>query len=355
MEKNKELIIVIPSYEPDNKLIELIDKLNNYFNDFKMVVINDGSKGFDSIFDVAKNKKNVIFLEHDVNKGKGEALKTAFRYIKDYEKNFVIVTADSDGQHKPEDIKRVYDFYISHDYKVVLGSRKFENDVPKRSTFGNDVARGLLRLVENKHLNDTQTGLRAFDDSLIDFMLEIKGSRYEYEMNMLAELIRAGISIGELAIETIYINENKGSHFRPVRDFSRISACTMKYMIPFIITMIINLIAFISMDVIINNPSFTQYMLMNLMSLALGLVVNMVITIFGIFYGNKYIFEKKKKFFRYLIVGIILIGLSVLLFWLFDLFLNNYVLIKILTDLIVGIILLFINCFVLKKSKMHEE
>ena len=355
MEQNKKLIIVIPSYEPDNKLIELIDKLNNFFNDFKMVVINDGSKGFDEIFDVCKKKDNVTFIEHEVNKGKGEALKTAFKYIKENEKDFVIVTADSDGQHKPEDIKRVYDFYISHDFNVVLGSRKFENDVPKRSTFGNDVARGLLRLIENKHLNDTQTGLRAFDDSLIDFMLNIKGSRYEYEMNMLAELIRAGISIGEIAIETIYINENKGSHFRPVRDFSRISACTMKYMIPFIITMIVNLAAFITMNVIIKHPSVTQYLLINLMSLAVGLVINMIITIFGICYGNKNVFEKKNKFFRYLIVGICLIGLSMLLFWLFDLFLNNYILIKILTDLIVGILLLLINYFILKKSKMYEE
>ena len=181
----KDLIIVIPAYEPDLELVKLIDKLEEYFVSSKIVLVNDGSIGFDDIFNQVRNRANVIYLKHEQNMGKGKALKTAFKFIKDLGINGTIVTADSDGQHKPLDIKRVYDFSTKYPNSLVLGSRKFDTDVPKKSTFGNDVARGLLRLSLNKHLNDTQTGLRAFRTDLLDFMLKLVGDRYEYEMNML--------------------------------------------------------------------------------------------------------------------------------------------------------------------------
>ena len=99
---SRNLTIVIPAYEPDDNLIILIDKLNSFFNDFNIIVVNDGSLHHDDIFESVKKKDNVTLLTHEVNRGKGEALKTAFRYIKNQNTKAVIVTADSDGQHKPE-------------------------------------------------------------------------------------------------------------------------------------------------------------------------------------------------------------------------------------------------------------
>ena len=125
----KELIIVIPAYEPDHLLPELIDKLNEYFTGHQMIVINAGSKGKDELFEQVKNKENVTLLTHEVNRGKGAALKTAFAYIKTLGESYVIVTADSDGQHKPEDIYRVYNFYKKYNQGLVLGSRKFDGDI----------------------------------------------------------------------------------------------------------------------------------------------------------------------------------------------------------------------------------
>lgn len=180
----KELIIVIPAYEPDHLLVELINKLNQYFTMHKMIVVDDGSKNKDALIE-AKELENVILLTHNKNMGKGAALKTAFSYIKELGTNSIIVTADSDGQHKPEDIYRVYQYYKQFNKGIVLGSRKFDVKVPARSAFGNNVTRLLLRTFNGLKLNDTQTGLRAFGVDVLPLLLDIPKNRYEFEMTML--------------------------------------------------------------------------------------------------------------------------------------------------------------------------
>ncbi len=350
----RKLIIVIPAYEPDFHLPELIDNLNSFFNDFMIVVVNDGSKNHDDIFNECKEKPNVHLISYKENMGKGHALKTAFKYIKDLNIDSIIVTADSDGQHKPEDIKRVYEFYLKHDGNLVLGSRKFENDVPKRSSFGNDVARGLLRLYLNKHLNDTQTGLRAFNSELLDFMLNVKGSRFEYEMNMLSEAVRENITISEIAIETIYINENKASHFRPVRDFSRISACTMKYGIPMFIGLLLDLASYITFVLCFENVSWFNYAYLSIISSFIALFFVTLMNIFGIGYGNRKIF-KGTRGLRYLVTCLILLLSNVALFYIFNSFIHNLILIRVITNFMLFILLMLSNYFILRKSKLYEE
>ena len=86
-----------------------------------------------------------------------------------------------------------------------------------RSRFGNSLTKALFKLQTGVGVTDTQTGLRAFTTNLISFMLKIEGQRYEYEMNMLLEASKE-YEILEVPIETVYINDNEGSHFRPIRD-----------------------------------------------------------------------------------------------------------------------------------------
>ncbi len=353
---SRNLTIVIPAYEPDDNLIILIDKLNSFFNDFNIIVVNDGSLHHDDIFESVKKKDNVTLLTHEVNRGKGEALKTAFRYIKNQNLKTVIVTADSDGQHKPEDIKKVYDYYKKNSCKILLGSRKFDNNVPFKSSFGNNVSKALLRLCLNDHLNDNQTGLRAFDYTLLDFMINVKGSRFEYEMNMLSEAIRSYIPIDEIAIETIYINNNKGSHFRPIRDFSKISLCIMKYLWPSIISMLVNLAVFIPLVIVYKNSlDINKLICFSLLASAADVLVNVLINLIGICYGNKRIFKSRSRWIKYMIKGILNIGISLGLLLLFNLGFHNYIVIRILTCVILIIIFALFNYFVLKKSKLNEE
>ena len=122
---------------------------------------------------------------------------------------------------KPEDIVKIND-YLLQNGGFVIGSRAFVGDVPLRSRFGNTVTRGVYHLVSGVKVQDTQTGLRGFDRSLLEWLLLIPGDRYEYEMNMLMSAARDGIEIGEVPIETVYEGKNESSHFRPLHDSVKI-------------------------------------------------------------------------------------------------------------------------------------
>lgn len=307
MEKD-ELIIVIPAYEPNNLLVDLIQKLNQYFSDVKILVVNDGSSTNSlNIFNTIGKYDNVIVINHLENKGKGASLKTAFKYIMDMDENYhIIVTADADGQHKPEDIFKVVSYYEQIKIGVVLGSRTFQNKVPLRSRFGNDVTKFLYRLFNRKALNDNQTGLRAFGSELLPFMLSVEGDRYEYEMNMLMECARQEIILNEVKISTVYINNNESSHFRPVRDFLKICKNIFKYSIVAIITLLIDIIVFLIMINILKESNIEGYLKLLIscfVSFSVSILINYILNSFGILYGNKYIFKNKKTRFKYMMLS----------------------------------------------------
>lgn len=222
------IYIVIPAYEPDEKLIALIDELSSK-NTYKLIVVDDGSSSDKKdIFDNIKDK--ACLLTHEVNRGKGAALRTAFTYIKNTcEGNYSVITADADGQHKPADIMRIADALKEHPDKLVMGCRRFKGDIPLRSRFGNNMTKAVFKFAAGVGVSDTQTGLRGFSDRLTDFMLGLSGDRYEYEMNMLLEAARDGIGFYEVPIETVYLDENKSSHFNPIKDSFRIYKDILKF------------------------------------------------------------------------------------------------------------------------------
>lgn len=220
-------IALIPAYMPDKKLIDVVRAL--YGENFKVIVVNDGSPAeYDSVFEVAARYAEI--LHHEKNQGKGEALKTGLRFIRTYCKApYVVANADADGQHKVEDIIRVAKTAAVNRSSLVLGSRKLTGKVPFKSRAGNAITRLVYRLTSGSSVYDTQTGLRAYSEKLTDRLIAIKGSRYEYEMNMLMELPREGYEIKEVWIDTVYINNNAASHFDPVRDSAKIYKEILKF------------------------------------------------------------------------------------------------------------------------------
>ena len=104
----------------------------------------------------------------------------------------------------------------------MLGSRRFTGNVPWRSLTGNAITRAVFRVSTGVSVYDTQTGLRAFAVSRIPMMLEMRGERYEYEINVLLYATRQHVPIREVTIETVYIEDNASSHFHPLRDSWRI-------------------------------------------------------------------------------------------------------------------------------------
>ena len=132
------------------------------------------------------------------------------------------MTVDADGQHLPADVVRVSEDWEAHPETLVLGSRRFTGTVPWRSRAGNAITRVVFRLSTGVSVYDTQTGLRAFAVSRIPMMIEMRGERYEYEINILLYATRQHMPIREVTIETVYIADNASSHFHPMRDSWRI-------------------------------------------------------------------------------------------------------------------------------------
>lgn len=223
----KKRIIVIPSYEPDSLLIDLLKECAD--TECDVIVVDDGSgEDYKDIFLVCEQYACVI--RHDINKGKGAALKTAFAHIKDnYECDYTVVTIDSDGQHRISDAMKLCDAVNDDSNILILGSRKQNKSSPLRSRFGNFVTKIFFKAATGLSVNDTQTGLRAFSDKLTDYMLGTDGNRYEYEMNVLLGCSEADIDILEIPIETIYIDNNSKSHFNAIKDSFRVYKEILKF------------------------------------------------------------------------------------------------------------------------------
>ena len=214
---------IIPSLNPDTKLINLVNELID--NNFKKIIIIDDGSNNKEIFNKLKEKKEIIVLTHDENKGKGAALKTAFTFYKDKLINDYkgIVCMDSDGQHLVSDAINVGNTMVK-DNKFVLGTRLFNTkETPLRNKTGNRITSKVFKRFFGVYLKDTQTGLRAIPNRLIDLHLNTTGNRYEYEMNTLIDLVRSNEKIMEIDIKTVYLeNSNKKSHFKPFKDSVRI-------------------------------------------------------------------------------------------------------------------------------------
>ena len=192
-------IALIPAYEPEQKLVSLAADLKK--RGFDIVVVDDGSgSGYREIFD--ELAQQTIVLTHAQNRGKGAALKTGMRYINKYMaytesvltapgeetvsgRDAVIVTVDADGQHLPDDVRRVADISAQRRDALVLGSRALGRDIPARSRFGNTVTRHVYSAATGVHVHDTQTGLRAFRRSLIPRLLEIIAFVSHYYLSFL--------------------------------------------------------------------------------------------------------------------------------------------------------------------------
>ena len=219
-----KISVVLPSLDPDEKLTAVIDGLLEY--GFRhIILVNDGSKKENLHYfeDAAAAHPEITLLHHEVNRGKGAALKTAFSwFLENRPDSLGVVTVDGDNQHHPEDT-RACSLRMLESGKLVLGVRDFSQpDVPARSKAGNRITSLVFKVFVGMNISDTQTGLRAIPMKNIPTLLEIYGDRFEYETNMLLAMKEHGIAFEEVKIRTVYIEENKSSHFRAVRDSWRI-------------------------------------------------------------------------------------------------------------------------------------
>lgn len=249
-------IILIPALNPPK------DRLASYIDDLrrrgfgKIIIVDDGSdEEYKKYFDKFKEDGIDVFT-HAKNLGKGRAMKNAFNYIlSSYDDFSYVICADSDGQHGVDDIlKIVKNLENTEETSLVLGSRDFDREnVPPKSKFGNKLTSLIYYLFFGDRIRDTQTGLRAIPKSYLKDFLDLDGERFEYEINMLINASKTDKNIKEIPIETIYYDDNKETHFRPVMDSFKIYRVIFRTFFKFIISSISSWLVDISMFRILFN------------------------------------------------------------------------------------------------------
>lgn len=311
----KKVIILIPSLEPDNKLLSYVNKMKECgLRD--IIIVDDGSgNAYQTIFRKLADNGCVV-LHHLENRGKGCALKTGFFYIKEkYDEFACVVTVDSDGQHAVEDVVRIVELSKQNQQALTLGIRDFNKPgIPIKSLFGNRFASLVFFLLYGKSLADTQTGLRAFGMPLLEFMLSIGGDRFEYEIKMLISCVQGDIPIQMEKIQVIYEDNNEGTHFKPFLDSIKIIGTMFYYFIRFLSSSVLSAavdigIAWFLLDFL---RTFLQFEYLRiLIATAMARVISI-----GLNYvlNRHFVFQDKesdgKSLIRYLMLCVLIIMLS---------------------------------------------
>lgn len=342
-----KIYVIIPAYEPDDKMLDVINGIRSQ-TDFHLIVVNDGS-GSDKTPLFKEAEKSAVVLTHQVNMGKGKGIKTALEYIENNENDISgVVIADADGQHKTEDIIRIAEALKDHSDKLIMGCRKFTGEIPFRSKFGNNVTKFVFSFAAGVKVSDTQTGLRGFSSELIPFMLKLSGNRYEFEMNMLLECAREGIKFFEVPIETVYLENNESSHFNPIKDSWRIYRDILKFSCSSLLSfcvdfMLYSIFTLISGSVVFSNIS-----------------ARVISSCFNFGMNKKYVFKNKDglaetavKYF--LLASFILAANTVMLKLCVTYIIHN----KYISKILIEIILFFVSwaiqkSFVFKKKDGKE-
>ncbi len=222
--EKQKVVIIIPAYQPPKAFVsyarELLAK-----KEVSLLVVDDGSgEEYVAVFSAVSSLPRTTVLTHNENKGKGAALKSAFRFsLAENGENTLYAVADCDGQHRVKDVFRVLNAVKAHPFALVLGVRDFKGaSVPRRSRLGNTAMIKILERFCGISLADTQTGLRGFSHALLPYLLEVEGNRFAYETRVLLHLHEKGFLLHQVEIETVYRERREGegrvSHFRPLRD-----------------------------------------------------------------------------------------------------------------------------------------
>ena len=241
------MIVLIPAYEPGPALPSLVAQLLADDPDVQAIVVDDGSgPRFRDVF-TRTRVLGATVLVHDRNRGKGAALRTGFQHVIDEHPGDDVVTADADSQHTVHDILAIADELRADAADgtpaMILGCRGFTGRVPLRSRVGNAMARGVFRLAAGWRLSDTQTGLRGIPASMIPWLIAQPGDRFEYEQNVLLASRRAGWTSREVPIETVYLEHNASSHFRPVADSLRVALPLARFAASSLLAFVVDTVA----------------------------------------------------------------------------------------------------------------
>lgn len=345
---NKEAVILIPCYNPDEQIMDtFIKELGSVYQN--IVFVNDGcSKEHDAYF--KKLEKEYPVIKHYKNYGKGRGIKNGLNYIlNNYPDCKAIITADCDGQHSIKDITKCYKATLKNPNALILGTRNFDDEkVPFKSRYGNKITRNVFKIFVGLTITDTQTGLRGMSRSVAEAMLTISGERYEYETNVLIACKTEEIPIVEVPIETIYIEENRTSHFNPIKDSIMIYKLFIKYIIVALSSFFIDILLFSLFLIAFNKIGVTYPIVVS------TITARILSSVYNYFTNAKLVFKKMNKWsiIKYFLLVFFQMWVSAFaVSWICKLIPINPVLLKIIVDTFIFIVNFIIQReFIFKKQ-----
>jgi glycosyltransferase involved in cell wall biosynthesis len=345
-------MIIIPAFNPDDRLISLACKLLSR-GQTNIVVVDDGSDVRTQ--EVFRRLKSLgcLICHHDGNKGKGEALKTGIRLSSNIPGIQGYVTADADGQHLAEDILHIAAELEAHPEGIVLGARDIQNmNSPAQSRFGNRFSALFFGFTTGVRCPDTQTGLRGFSKELTEFALATPGSRYDYEMNFLIAAAGKKIPFRMVPIHTIYYQNNASSHFRPIVDSYRVYKTPLKFAGASLVSAAVDLFLFTLMTHVVTAEIYAQVFVATATARVCSGALNFVLNRNWTFNSNG---NWRPQAFHYLALFLSLMLASWLLVWGFSFLPLPLTLIKALVDsTLFAISYLVQRHLVFRKKRIYE-
>lgn len=218
--KTLKCCVIIPTYNNYKTLQQVIEGVLGYTED--VIVVNDGST--DSTSEILIQFPQIQQIQLLKNKGKGNALRQGFKLADSLGYHYAI-SIDSDGQHFPEDIPVFIDALENEENKEILliGSRNMtQQGVPKKSSFGNKFSNFWFWVETGTRLQDTQSGFRLYPLFAMK-KLRFYTKKFEFEIEAIVKAAWSGIEVKNIPIQIHYEQEDRVSHFRPFKDFTRIS------------------------------------------------------------------------------------------------------------------------------------
>jgi len=213
--------VIIPTYNNERTLAKLIDEVLHYTNQKDVIVVNDGATDNTShTLDLYKDKVTVVGYSKNV--GKGNALKLGFKTA--IEKGYSnAITIDSDGQHFPDDLPIFFEAAAKNPGALLMGSRNMDHEsVPGKSSFGNKFSNFWFKIETGLELPDTQTGYRLYPLEPLKKM-QLFTTKFETEIEIIVKMAWKDVKIIPVNIKVLYDYEERVTHFRPFKDFTRIS------------------------------------------------------------------------------------------------------------------------------------
>jgi len=212
----EKVLIIIPAFNEEKKLDDLLKRVSSVVSLKNVLVVNDGS--LDNTAIVAERAGSKV-LSFKINQGKGLALKAGFDFAicNEYD---AVITMDADSQHDPDEIPMFLAYYRENGTDLIIGTRKHNlSEMPFPRFMANKTSSLVASLLAGVRVNDSQSGYRFIKKDLIE-KINLKDGRFQMETEIIVKAARAGFSIGEVSIKTIYFEKFR-SYVNPFVDTVR--------------------------------------------------------------------------------------------------------------------------------------